>query len=68
MLQKFDTIKNITAENIMTKNPVKKEKNFLASEARKLMSKKKINHIVVINKNKKYIGIVHILDLIKEGF
>ena len=32
------------------------------------MSKKKINHIVVINKNKKYIGIVHVLDLIKEGF
>ena len=68
MLQKFDTIKNITAENIMTKNPVKKEKKFLASKARKLMSKKKINHIVVINKNKKYIGIVHVLDLIKEGF
>ena len=51
MLQKFDTIKNITAENIMTKNPVKKEKKFLASKARKLMSKKKINHIVIVNKN-----------------
>jgi arabinose-5-phosphate isomerase len=68
MLQKFDTIKNITAEKIMTKNPIKKENKFLASKARKLMSKKKINHIVVVNKNKKYIGIVHVLDLINEGF
>ena len=68
MLQKFDTIKNITAEKIMTKNPIKKEKKFLASKARKLMSKKKINHIVVVNKNNEYIGIVHVLDLINEGF
>jgi len=68
MLQKFDEIKNIFAEKIMTKNPIKKEKSFLASKARKLMSKKKINHIVVVDKNNSYIGIVHILDLIKEGF
>ena len=68
MLQKFDEIKNIFAEKIMTKNPIKKEKNFLASNARKLMSKKKINHIIVVDKNDSYIGIVHILDLIKEGF
>ena len=52
----------------MTKNPIKKEKNFLASKAKKMMSKKKINHIVVLGKNNSYIGIVHILDLIKEGF
>ena len=68
MLQKFDEIKHISAEKIMTKNPIKKDKNFLASKARKLMSKKKINHIVVLDKNNSYIGIVHILDLIKEGF
>ena len=68
MLQKFDEIKNIFAEKIMTKNPIKKEKSFLASKARKLMSKKKINHIIVVDKNDSYIGIVHILDLIKEGF
>ena len=68
MLQKFDKIKNISAEKIMTKDPIKKENDFLASKARKLMSKKKINHIVVVDKKKSYLGIVHILDLIKEGF
>ena len=62
-----DKVQTVINE-ISSKNPNKKEKNFLASNARKLMSKKKINHIVVVDKNDSYIGIVHILDLIKEGF
>ncbi len=68
MLQTFNEIKNISAETVMTKNPITREKNFLASKARKLMRKKKINHIVVVDKKNSYEGIVHILDLIKEGF
>ena len=67
MLEKYNEINNISAEKIMTKNPVTREKNFLASKARKLMNKKKINHIVVVDKENSYIGIVHVLDLIKEG-
>ena len=67
MLEKYNEINNISAEKIMTKNPISREKNFLASKARKLMSKKKINHIVVIDREKSFLGIVHILDLIKEG-
>ena len=67
MLKKYSEINNISAEKIMTKNPISREKNFLASKARKLMSKKKINHIVVIDREKSFLGIVHILDLIKEG-
>ena len=67
MLEKYNEINNISAEKIMTKNPISREKNFLASKARKLMSKKKINHIVVTDKENSYLGIVHILDLIKEG-
>ncbi len=67
MLEKYNEINNISAEKIMTKNPIAREKNFLASKARKLMNKKKINHIVVVDKENSYLGIVHILDLIKEG-
>jgi len=67
MLKKHNEINNISAEKIMTKNPISREKDFLASKARKLMSKKKINHIVVTDKENSYLGIVHILDLIKEG-
>ena len=68
MLQTYNEIKDIYAEKVMTKNPITREKNFLASEARKLMRKKNINHIVVVDKENSYLGIVHILDLIKEGF
>jgi len=68
MLQAYNKIKDISAEIVMTKNPIIREKNFLASQARKLMNKKKINHIVVVDKKNSYLGIVHILDLIKEGF
>ena len=67
MLEKYNEINNISAEKIMTKNPIAREKNFLASKARKLMNKKKINHIVVVDKENSYLGIVHVLDLIKEG-
>jgi len=67
MLEKYNEINNISAEKIMTKNPIAREKKFLASKARKLMSKKKINHIVVVDKENSYLGIVHVLDLIKEG-
>ena len=68
MLENFNQIKNISAEKIMTKNPITREKSFLATKAKKLMSKKKINHIIVVDKKKTYLGIVHILDLINEGF
>ena len=67
MLEKYNEINNISAEKIMTKNPIAREKNFLASKARKLMNKKKINHIVVVDKENSYLGIVHVLDLNKEG-
>tara|TARA_B100001250_G_scaffold61898_1_gene48386 strand:- start:278 stop:1243 length:966 start_codon:yes stop_codon:yes gene_type:complete len=68
MLENFNQIKNISAEKIMTKNPITREKSFLATKAKKLMSKKKINHIIVVDKKSSYLGIVHILDLINEGF
>jgi hypothetical protein len=31
------------------------------------MQSKKINHLVILNKDNTYRGIVHILDFIKEG-
>ncbi len=40
MLEKYNEINNISAEKIMTKNPIAREKNFLASKAKKLMNKK----------------------------
>ncbi|MGB2435682.1 MAG: CBS domain-containing protein [Flavobacteriaceae bacterium] len=40
---------------------------MLAYDALRLMQVKKINHLVVMGKDNNYRGIIHILDLIKEG-
>ncbi len=66
MLEKHDTINKIIASDIMTKNPVIVKNNVLAIEAVNIMNKKNINHLIVTEKSN-YIGIIHILDFIKEG-
>ena len=66
MLEKHDTINKIIASDIMTKNPVIVKNNVLAIEAVNMMNKKNINHLIVTEKSN-YIGIIHILDFIKEG-
>ena len=66
MLEENETFKNKTASDIMTYNPICLNHDILAVEAIKMMNKKNINHIIVL-KNKNYLGIIHVLDLIKEG-
>lgn len=66
MLEKYDTINKIIASDIMTKNPVIVKNNVLAIDAVNMMNKKNINHLIVTEKSN-YIGIIHILDFIKEG-
>ena len=51
----------------MTKNPICVEENMLANDAMKLMQNKKINHLIVLDKRQTYLGIVHVLEFIKEG-
>jgi arabinose-5-phosphate isomerase len=67
VLEHNSSISGITAQHMMTKNPVQINENFLAFEALKMMKSRKINHLVVTGTGNKYLGIVHILDLIKEG-
>ena len=66
MLEENETFKDKTASDIMTYNPICLNHNVLAVEATKMMNKKNINHVIVL-KNSKYLGIIHVLDLIKEG-
>jgi len=66
MLEENETFKNKTASDIMTYNPICLNHNVLAVEATKMMNKKNINHVIVL-KNSNYLGIIHVLDLIKEG-
>ena len=66
MLETCENFNKVIASDIMTKNPFTVKHDTLASEAIKLMNKKSINHLI-ITENSNYIGIVHILDFIKEG-
>ncbi len=66
MLEKSIAIDTITAGEIMTLNPVNIGVDELAVDALDLMRKKEISQLAVIE-GKKYLGILHIHDLIREG-
>lgn len=66
MLEKSIAIDTITAGEIMTLNPVNIGVDELAVDALDLMRKKEISQLAVIE-NRKYLGILHIHDLIREG-
>ena len=65
--QKNVEIKSMSADKIMTKNPISVDKNILAAKALALMNSKKITSLCVHNKNNKYktIGIIHIHNILK---
>ena len=51
-----------------SKNPKTiNDSSILASDALKMMEKNKIQHLAVVDKNKKLIGVVHMHDLIEMG-
>ncbi len=66
MLEKYDSIKGIEAESIMSHNPLTLDCTCMAFEAATLMADKKITQILV-TENGLYAGIVHFHDLNKEG-
>lgn len=56
----------LTASDIMTKNPVLLEDITLAYEGAEILKKKRINHLILTSEGE-FSGIVHIQDFIKEG-
>lgn len=66
MLEKKVAIDTIKVKDIMTANPQTIEPDMLAVEALDILRKKEISQLVVADKGK-YIGIIHIHDLVKEG-
>lgn len=66
MLEKNSDIENIAAADIMTKTPKTIEAGELAVSALDVMRKSSITQLVVVE-GKKYMGIIHIHDLLKEG-
>ena len=68
MLEKYDSIKRIIASEIMIKNPIFVHTDLLAKNALLMMNEKKINHLIVCDHKDNYMGIINLLDFIKEGF
>jgi arabinose-5-phosphate isomerase len=66
MLEKSIAIDAILAKDIMTITPKQIEAGELAVVALDLMRKNNITQLVV-TENKKYLGIIHLHDLIREG-
>lgn len=66
MLEKFESIDQIKASDIMSPKPTCLESDRMAIEAATLMNDRKITQILVTEKGH-YKGIVHFHDLNKEG-
>jgi arabinose-5-phosphate isomerase len=66
MLEKSDSIDQITARDIMTQNPKSILPNEMAVNALDLMRQNSITQLVVAEDGN-YLGILHLHDLVKEG-
>ena len=66
MLEKDETPVNLKAQDIMSPNPRTINKDELAVDALEMMRSNSITQIIVMDGDK-YIGMVHLHDLIKEG-
>ncbi len=66
MLEKSDTILNIIAKDILSANPITVEPTILAVEALDILRNKEISQLIVAE-NGTYLGVLHILDLVREG-
>ncbi len=67
MLEKNHVSEKIQAKNIMTANPKTIDPDELAVNALDLMRRHEITQILVV-KEGKYLGMIHLHDLLKEGF
>ncbi len=66
MLNKYDSIKGLTARDIMTKNPKTIATDVLAVKALETIQEKGISQLLVVN-GTEYHGVVHVHNLINEG-
>jgi len=66
MLEKHTDFKELKAADIMTAHPKTIQKNRLAVDALSIMKKNNITQLPVLS-GEKYVGVVHLHDILKEG-
>ena len=66
--EKKGNLSNLKVKDVMTKNPVKIDKNILATKALLIMNEKKITSLCVYEKKRKFItiGILHIHNILNK--
>ena len=67
IIEKKHDINSVLASDLMNKNPKVLSENTLAYDALGVMKKNNISQVLVIDDNQIYKGVVHILDIIKQG-
>ncbi|MBH44017.1 MAG: D-arabinose 5-phosphate isomerase [Gammaproteobacteria bacterium] len=60
-------VTNIIVKDVMTKKPKCIEQDILAAEALTIMEESKISSLIVVDKNKKLIGLLTLNELIRSG-
>ena len=67
--QKSHSLFDLKVKQVMTKNPIKVDKEMLAVKALSIMNEKKITSLCVVNSlnKKKTIGILHIHNLLQDN-
>ncbi len=66
-IQKHSEIMSLRAGDIMTKEPKTIYEETLAVDALDMMKRHHITNVFVTDKDGKYLGVIHIHDIIKEG-
>ena len=67
MMEKYDDVDGLTAKDVMSKSPKTISEDELAYNAYRMMEQNSITQLVVVDEDKKYKGMVHIHDILREG-
>jgi arabinose-5-phosphate isomerase len=66
-IQHHQDLMSLKAKDIMTRKPKTIHENTLAVDALQMMKDHQITNIFVVSDEDKYLGVIHIHDIIKEG-
>jgi len=67
MLQKNPDYTHLLAKDVMTMHPKTITEDILAVEALEIMKLKNITNLFVVDSLERYLGVLHIHDIVKEG-
>ena len=67
LLQKTTNVADLTAEQVMSKNPKTIRKGTLASIALQEMEQFSITQLIIVDDERKPYGVVHLHDLVRAG-